>query len=256
MKAKSTEIVNYTNLTDQEVQFYKNNGYLLLPNFINKDHVEKLAEECLEAIEAEGINREKLNKATDVADKLRNTNIYFENSGLDELINGKRTLHIASQLIGGKAHRYFPFVVIKAGGGGGDFDFHQDNNYTQHEPAEGSLNIWVALVDMTPENGCLQIVPESQKRGVLEWEKVEGDNIHKKIKGEIGNALPVRMRAGDAIAFSRLLVHGSGKNETPKPRIAYALQYHREDIKYLDKETQNWKPLIELSKNRFHPQKK
>jgi hypothetical protein len=39
---------------------------------------------------------------------------------------------------------------VKAGGGGGTFPFHQDKNYTNHDPALGSINIWVALVDALP----------------------------------------------------------------------------------------------------------
>jgi 2-oxoglutarate-dependent dioxygenase len=249
-------IVAYQDITDNEIDFYKEQGYLVMPGFVNPDHVKQLKEECFEVLEAEGVNRQKLQKASETADKLRNTNIYYEGSGLDELINGERSLHIASRLIGGKAYRYFPFAVVKSAGGGGNFHFHQDNNYTQHEPAEGSLNIWVALVDMTPDNGCLQIVPGSQKKGVLEWENAGDGDVHKKIKGEIGDPFPVRMRAGDAIAFSRLMVHGSGKNATTNPRVAYALQYHREDVNYKDKETNKWKKLIELSESRFHPLKR
>jgi ectoine hydroxylase-related dioxygenase (phytanoyl-CoA dioxygenase family) len=41
--------------------------------------------------------------------------------------------------------------------------------------------------------------------------------------------LPVRMRAGDAVAFTRLTVHGSGENRTPDPRVAYAVQFYRDD---------------------------
>jgi 2-oxoglutarate-dependent dioxygenase len=39
------------------------------------------------------------------------------------------------------------------------------------------------------------------------------------------------MQPGDCVAFSRLTVHGSGSNHTSAPRVAYAVQYHREDVK-------------------------
>jgi 2-oxoglutarate-dependent dioxygenase len=38
------------------------------------------------------------------------------------------------------------------------------------------------------------------------------------------------MRPGDAIAFSRLTLHGSGANNTNEPRVAYAVQFHRDDV--------------------------
>ena len=247
-----TNLINYTGLTEKEVTFYKEYGYLMLPGLINPGLIEGLKEEALQALEAVGIDTSKLNKATEVEDKLRNSNHYLKNSLLDELINGKATLDLASRLTGGKAIRYFPFAVVKSGGGGGDFHFHQDNNYTRHEPAEGSINIWVALVDMTPDNGCLQVVPRSNKLGTLDSEDA-GDNMHKKIKGDVKDALPLRMRAGDAVAFSRLTVHGSGPNITSQPRIAYALQYHRDDVKYLDRESKEWKMLTDRPEFDFSP---
>jgi 2-oxoglutarate-dependent dioxygenase len=247
-----TKLINYPELTEKEVKFYKEYGYLMLPGLVNPLLIEGLRNEALQALEAVGIDTSKLNKATEVEDKLRNSNHYLKNSLLDELINGEETINLASQLIGGSAIRYFPFAVVKSGGGGGDFHFHQDNNYTRHEPAEGSINIWVALVDMTPDNGCLQVVPRSNKLGPLESEDV-GDNVHRKIKGDVKDALPLRMRAGDAVAFSRLTVHGSGPNITSKPRIAYALQYHREDVKYLDRKTNEWKVLKDQPEFDFAP---
>ena len=38
------------------------------------------------------------------------------------------------------------------------------------------------------------------------------------------------MRPGDAVAFSRLTLHGSGTNHTNEPRLAYAVQFHRDDV--------------------------
>lgn len=37
------------------------------------------------------------------------------------------------------------------------------------------------------------------------------------------------MRAGDAVAFSRLTVHGSGANRTGQPRFGYSVHFYRDD---------------------------
>src|SRR5690606_8282381 len=107
-------------------------------------------------------------QAQGTADKLKQSTKYLRQSHLDELINGDATRELASRLIDGPAVVYLPFTAVKAGGGGGQFHFHQDNQYTRHEPAMGSINIWVALVDMSPDNGCLQVVPRSHMNGTLE----------------------------------------------------------------------------------------
>ena len=42
---------------------------------------------------------------------------------------------------------------------------------------------------------------------------------------------------GDCVAFTWLTIHGPGTNNSPDHRVAYALQYHRDDVHYLDSET-------------------
>lgn len=249
-------VVRPLTLTENELHFYQTYGYLTIPGFLAEDVVTPLREQVLDVLEANGISRAQMDHASDTADKLRQNPQYLANSLLDTLINGPQTLAIASQLIGGRAVRYLPFTAVKAGGGGGQFHFHQDNNYTPHDPALGSINLWVALVDMTPENGCLQIVPASHKAGVLDWENAGDGDTHRKVKLDPQEFLPIRMRAGDAVAFTRLTVHGSGPNNTAKARVGYGLQYHREDVKFFDARDESWKLLVENRRFQTEPVEK
>ena len=242
---KTQPAVRLQKLEDGEIKFYQEHGFLTMPGFVAPDVVAALREEVLTVLEANGISRSTLNKAESTADKLRQNPQYLEGSLLDELINGENSLAIASQLVGGRALRYLPFTAVKAGGGGGQFHFHQDNNYTPHDPALGSINIWVALDDVGPENGCLKMAPQSHLDGMLEWENAGDGDSHRKVKIDPSSFLPVRMHAGDAVAFSRLTVHGSGPNFTESARVAYGLQYHREDVKYFDRDTDEWKLMTE-----------
>lgn len=249
-------VVRPISLTENEVYFYQEQGYLLIPNLIEPAVVDELRESVLDVLEANGVSRSQLDHASSTADKLRQNPQYLKGSLLDELINGEATMALASRLIGGRAVRYLPFTAVKAGGGGGQFHFHQDNNYTQHDPALGSINIWVALVDMTPENGCLQMVPASHKAGVLDWENAGDGDSHRKVVVDPKTFLPIRMRAGDAVAFTRLTVHGSGPNYTDRARVAYGLQYHREDVKFFDPQDNRWKLLVEIPRFQTPPVEK
>ncbi len=245
--------VRIPNLTDGEVNFYRRYGYLALPGFLDPEAVEPLRNEVLEVMASEGFDRARLDRAEETADKMRQANHYLAGSLLDELINGKPSLALASRLIGGPATRFLPFTAIKAGGGGGQFHFHQDNNYTRHDLPLGSINIWVALDDMVPENGCLLIVPESHRSGALDWVDAGDGDRHRKVATSPEGAVPIRMRAGDAVAFTRLTVHGSGPNVTGRARIAYGLNYHRDDVKFLDTETGDWKLLVDEPRFRTPP---
>lgn len=247
-----TTVVTPMSLTDSEVRFYQDQGYLCLPGLIDAAAVEGLYDEVFEVLQANGVPRDSLTRASSVADKLRQVSQYRSGSMLDSLINGPAMLAVASRLIGGAAVRYLPFTAVKAGGGGGTFHFHQDNNYTRHDPALGSINIWVALQDMTPENGCLQIVPRSHL-GQLDSRRSDDGDTHRQVEVDPLTCLPIRMRAGDAVAFTRWTVHGSGPNTTDEPRVGYALQYHREDVRWLDTEAGEWRLLADTPRSDTSP---
>ncbi|MEM6393677.1 MAG: phytanoyl-CoA dioxygenase family protein [Planctomycetota bacterium] len=246
VSAPTASPVNALRLTESEVRFYQDEGYLYLGGLVKAEAVEAVRQEVLGVIEGHfGITEDDLRHATSASDKLRQSNQYLKGSLLEELISGEPIKTVASQIIGGPAHVYLPFTAVKAGGGGGMFHFHQDNNYTNHEPALGSINIWVALVDMSPDNGCLQVVPRSHKDGQLASHNSDDGDGHQQLEVDPLTCLPVRMRAGDAVAFTRWTVHGSGPNTTDQARVAYALQFHRDDVSWIDKETNEKKLLLD-----------
>jgi 2-oxoglutarate-dependent dioxygenase len=254
MIASTTAVVRPLRLTESEVQFYNREGYLYLGGLIAEDIAAKLREEVIEVVcTAHRLTRAQLSKAMVSADKLRQSAQYLKGSHLEAMIHGPEIIELASQLLGGQAIMYSPFTAIKAGGGGGTFHFHQDNNYTEHIPGNSSLNIWVALDDMTPDNGCLQIVPRSHLNGQIESRRSDDRDDHRQIDVDPLTCLPLRMRAGDAVAFTRWTVHGSGPNNTDQPRVAYALQCHREDTMYLDKQTGEQKRLLDSPLWRLGP---
>lgn len=224
-------VIQSLHLTANEIRFYQNEGYLYLPGLVSAEAA-ALRAEVMDIMDALRLDRSNLGRATSAADKLRQTHQYLRGSRLDAMVNGEALRSIASQLIEGPARLYLPFTAVKAGGGGGQFHFHQDNQYTPHDPGMGSINIWFALNDMTPENGCLRICPRSHLHGTLDATLSGDGDSHRKVTFEPEDFLPLRMRAGDAVAFSRLTVHGSGANETGEPRVAYAVQYHREDVRF------------------------
>jgi phytanoyl-CoA hydroxylase len=206
-------------LSNKESNFYLAEGYLVIPGIISGDNCRKLFDEVMNLMSVVGLKDSKL----------RQTTQYLKGGFLDKLINSTILKDLASQLLQGSGSVYMPFTAVKSGDGGGRFHFHQDNQYTQFD--NPGLNFWFALTDMGTENGCLQIVPGSHKNGTYESDlSGDGDN-HKKIKWEPENFLPIEMKAGDCVVFSRLTIHGSGPNLSGKPRVAYAVQFHRDDVR-------------------------
>lgn len=207
-------------LDEMEIKIYKSQGYLVVPGLIEPQKVKELHDEIQKNVRLVFGGK---------GSKLVQTGQYLKNSISDDFINSPEGLAIVEQLLGGPSTLYMPFSAVKAANGGGQFHFHQDNQYTNLDgPA---LNMWVALVDMVPENGCLGICPGSHKAGTLQSQESPDKDGHRTMTYDVKEFLPLRMRAGDAVIFNRLTVHGSGQNLTDQDRVAYALQYHRNDVK-------------------------
>ncbi len=225
----AAELLRYSELTDNEVNYYDKYGYLSLPGLLSRDVAAKLADEVLDIMAGLGISRTALRKASTSKDKLRQSRQYLLGSGLAQLVHSEALRVIASRLMGGPATVYLPFTAVKSGGGGGRFHFHQDNQYTRFTGP--GINIWFALEEMTHRNGCLQIAPATHLAGTLDSvESVDRDG-HRTVAVEPSSFLPMRMQPGDAVAFTRLTLHGSGANSSDQPRLAYAVQYHRDDVR-------------------------
>ncbi|MDX1932633.1 MAG: phytanoyl-CoA dioxygenase family protein [Capsulimonadales bacterium] len=221
-------------VTPEEREFYATEGYVLLPGLLTTSEAEALRLEVLSIMEVIGLGRTKL----------RQTHEYLAGSRVDALVNSENLRRIASELMEGEAHLYLPFTAVKSGAetaeqGGGEFHFHQDNQYTRFD-APGN-NLWFALTPMSEENGCLRMIPRSHLHGTLPSLESPDRDGHRTIDFAPESFLPIRMEPGDCVAFTRLTVHGSGPNRTSDHRVAYAVQYFREDVRYSTDGGVTWK---------------
>jgi phytanoyl-CoA hydroxylase len=98
--------------------------------------------------------------------------------------------------------------------------WHQDSGYGHLEPPL-DLTVWIALDDCTLDNGCLWVLPHSERRGLQPHDGVGA--LRGVTVDEPGVALP--MRAGDAVLFGGLLLHRSLPNLTDAARVALYLRY-------------------------------
>ena len=216
-------------LTPNELRFYQEEGYLYLPGVVDTEAVAALQGEVLEVMAAAGRTHDDLRRASGAKGKLYQSGQYLRDSVLEHYLNSLELRLLASQLMEGESSLYMPFTAVKSGGGGGTFHFHQDNQYT---PFDGpGINLWLALSRMSPENGCLMVVPRSHLEGTLESAKTPDGDSHRTVANDPTRFLPIRMNPGDIVAFSRLTLHGSGPNHTSEPRLAYAAQFFRDDVK-------------------------
>ncbi len=89
------------------------------------------------------------------------------------------------------------------------------------DPFARHVLTWCSLVDCDQENGCLFIIPRShslyRKIDILGEPPFFGGYIDELVEK---HAIPVPLRAGEAVYFDNLLLHGSYPNRRPTARPA------------------------------------
>jgi len=119
-------------------------------------------------------------------------------------------------------HNQFIVKLPGTSSGASDIPLHQDNGYGRLEPPE-DITVWVALTDTTTDNGCLVVAPRSHLGGLVEH-KVAATNPALRQAAAV-DTVPLELAAGEAVAFSGMMLHGSGENRTTAERPALFARY-------------------------------
>lgn len=134
----------------------------------------------------------------------------------------KRTASIARQLIGESATLdYDQFLAKRPAKPDAVFTWHQDLGYWPTgtpEPLTATCSL--ALDDADSENGCLKVVPGSQKKGLRPHRPLVGADRESShiLSVELTADDPVvelPVRRGDITVHDEMIIHGSGGNSSP-----------------------------------------
>jgi 2-oxoglutarate-dependent dioxygenase len=212
----ATDPVRPGRLAQADLDRYRLKGWTVVRGLLDPGWIEPLRRDALGVLAARNMPDSFLAQSRE----------YLRGSPLHRLIASPGLGSAVEAFLGGPARVYLPFTAVK-GPGQGAFSLHQDNNYTLLQGE--ALDCWIALVPMRPDNGCLRLVSRSHLAGTVPSVESEACAGHRRC-AEVPTAwTEVEMEPGDACVFHRLAVHGSGPNRSPHPRIAYAVQFHRED---------------------------
>jgi non-heme Fe2+,alpha-ketoglutarate-dependent halogenase len=108
--------------------------------------------------------------------------------------------------------------------------WHQDNFYSNLHLTP-SVSAWIALLDSTPENGCLRVVPGSHLQGALpHQETCVSDNLLKRgeeiqVQVDEARAVDVVLKAGEMSLHHHSIIHGSRSNRSDTKRIGFIVRF-------------------------------
>ena len=108
--------------------------------------------------------------------------------------------------------------------------WHQDTFYSNLHLTP-SVSAWIALLDSTPENGCMRVVPGSHLHGTLPHQETRGsDNLLKRgeeiqVEVDEADAIDLVLKAGDMSLHHHAIIHGSRPNRSDTKRLGFIVRY-------------------------------
>lgn len=232
-------------LTREQVETYREAGFILLPGFIDADQLAHYDARFLELASGRAQAPADLVIMRDImvvkgaatpANAVAGVNklFHFQNDpALFGYTRNPKTLAIARQLTGAPADAALGVLATnvfnKPPGVDGRHPLHQDLRYFRLRPADGIVGTWTAISPCRRESGCLAVVRGSH-RGELQdhrtpdWEYV--NHAFLGVEGVRREALSyVEMQPGDTLFFHPLLIHGSGRNRGAECRRAISAHF-------------------------------
>lgn len=234
-------------LTQEQIQSYHENGYLLVENFLNESELSCWREAVTEAIqqrdgkkmpgndakigEDDGINKDSdyYGKVFDQMLNLWQTNAAVKKIMLDENI-GK----MVADLAGWEGTRIWHDQALIKRPWANPTSWHLDTPFWSFSDRR-ALSIWVALDDATYENGCLYFIPGSYHTTTF-----ENPGIGKNMDAVFDfypqfiqtKSVAVPMKAGSCSFHNGLTIHGAGANMTNGFRRAMTCAYMPDGAKF------------------------
>ena len=246
-------------LTQQQVEQFRENGFLKGGKVLADDQVEELREEVARVI------RDKDNAAVPQPVLLRNisrepaaqtwqiVNIWRASKAFERLISSSAVVNEVAQLMAARELRIFhDQIQYKPASTGAAVPWHQDSIYwTFLTPKDVMVTAWVALDDVDEDNGCMRMVPRSHRWGnqqkylhsIKDFYQMPGE-----FEGKPVEVTRAPVAKGHVHYHHALTWHGSGQNRSGRPRRAIALHYITEQCRYdANSDMHPMKPFVEVA---------
>lgn len=223
-------------LSDKQVSFFNTYGFLSDVKLLDDQQVDQLLAELEEVKDPSHPKHHLFYEFHSNESKDPNAVLFHSlghwriTPGFHDILWNPAFVVAASQLLGNKAVRFWhDQLFCKPAHHGGVVAWHQDYSYWRRTLPMQHLTCWVALDDVTTENGCLYYVPKSHTWGLLDKPELAGDMeglqqfLTEDQKRQFAEKVPIEMKRGYGTFHHPLMVHGSYENKSSRPRRAFVL---------------------------------
>ena len=234
----------------EQQAFFEQQGYLIVPDLLSRGEVAECQREVqrlhqlaadLEASQdplSNHFQREPFSSAPNhnglpVLRKIENTRAL--SPCFTQLAAHPRLVAIVQSLLGADLLLFRSTLMLKPAFHGSAHALHQDSAYWPMEPP-ALVTASIALDDATPDNGCIKVIPGSHHWGLQEWGHIAQQQeapLTNRDDIDHSRQIDVPLAAGSAVLFHSLMVHGSGPNQTDRPRNTALYAYFSPHVRYV-----------------------
>jgi ectoine hydroxylase-related dioxygenase (phytanoyl-CoA dioxygenase family) len=222
-----------TELTQAQIDFYRENGFVVLDEFLTPDELETWCEAVDEAVANRGkqriLGRQETRPDDDYYENVftQRVNLWQDNETIRKLILDPRLGKLAAELAGVDGIRIWHDQALIKRPWSNPTGWHLDNPYWSFSSRD-AITLWLALDDATVHNGCLYFLSGTHKLATFDNASI-GPNIGDLFKVYPDwvtlEAAPAPMKAGSCSFHNGLIAHGAGANMTPGFRRAMTCAY-------------------------------
>jgi ectoine hydroxylase-related dioxygenase (phytanoyl-CoA dioxygenase family) len=235
-------------LTDQQVAFYHEQGYLAGVRILTDEQIAKLRTELAEFFDPQHPGH-ALWYEYHTNESNRPDTVLFHalgawriRPGFHDLLWHPAFTVPASQLLGGSVRFWHDQLFCKPARHGGVVAWHQDYSYWTRTQPMAHLTCWIGLDDSLRDNGCVHYVPGSHRWNLLPITGLAGnmDAIREVLSPaqweQFNKPVAIELKAGECSFHHPLMVHGSFENRTDRPRRATVINAIRDGVKSASEE--------------------
>jgi ectoine hydroxylase-related dioxygenase (phytanoyl-CoA dioxygenase family) len=232
---------NTFRLTTDQIEFYRENGYLAGLRLLNDEQVETLRNELDELTNPDHQGRDLFYEYNSNESTHPNTILFHAlgawrvKPGLHDALWNPAFVMPATQLLQAPVRFWHDQIFYKPAKHGGVVAWHQDYSYWTRTKPMAHLSCWIGLDDSTIENGCVHYVPRSHQWDLLPITGLADDMnaiqtvLNQQRKTEF-LPVPIELKQGEASFHHPLMVHGSFENKTERPRRAIVINVFADGV--------------------------
>ena len=228
-------------LSDEQVEFFHENGYLKGIRILDDDQVVKLAGELPRLMDPQNPLHDLFyefnsNESADPNKVLFHAlGAWRISPAFHDLLWHPAFVVPAAQLLNGPVRFWHDQLFCKPAHDGGVVIWHQDYSYWTRTKPMAHLTCWIGLDDSTTENGCLHYVPRSHKWNLLPREDFANDMD--KIRDYLTDEqlrefepVAIELKKGECSFHHPMMVHGSFANTSDRPRRGAVINVIRDGV--------------------------